>query len=212
LAGAAIAAPFAAHAGPITLTSNGAANTVDVDVLGNGDFEYRFSTDLTNHQITITPLIAGNVTSASYTGDNNFFCGGCIPEGNPYLTGAGAASFLNPFISSSAGILQKTSGTSGFAKGPWPNDGSFQFLGINFTDQGTNYIGWLQLSAQICDPADCSSNSTPASVTSQVSPFATVVINDLSAQAATPEPASIALLAVGAAGLAALRARRKRTS
>ncbi len=216
LAGAVLAAPFAAHAGsidfgPITVTSGGSPNSLSVDLLGNGDLEYTFTASLTSHDVTITPLSDANVSNAMYAGDNNFFCNGCLSEAIPFASGSAAASLLNPFISTPGGFLQKTGGSGGAVKGPWPNDGSFRYLGVSFTDRGTNYLGWIQLSAQVCDPSCPVSNTTSQVAATQVAtnPFASFTLVSGDIEAATPEPSSIALLAMGAAGLAALRARRK---
>ncbi len=207
LAGAALAVPFAAQAGPITVTTydgtytSTAGNPVSVglDLLNDGNTEFTIAASLDSDLITITPG-----SNASYIGSSTPFAT-ATPLADPSFV-----TLAQPFITDAGGKIQKT--LFGTPKLPWPTDGSFAYLGIQFQDNGTNYLGWIHLSATIFNPV---TNGTPAAQFAQtfaaVEPNATFTIDGVTFDAvSTPEPASIGLFALGAAGLAALRARRKR--
>jgi hypothetical protein len=115
------------------------------------------------------------------------------------------------FAQSGNGTLSKTNNNdSSFNDYPFPNDSKqFAYLGVEFQDpslgDGT-YYGWISVSAQtdaIATVNGWAFNNTPNSCIGAGQTSGTC------ADATAPEPSSLALFALGAAGLAAVRARRK---
>ena len=117
-------------------------------------------------------------------------------------------------------------------KGPWPaNPNDFAYLGVEFFIGTDSHYGWVHLSA--CTPddsTDCSSSSESTTLADLAAADpSTIVIDGYAYEtaagkgicagqttegpcnngSAVPEPSLLSLLAVGAAGLAAFRARRK---
>jgi hypothetical protein len=137
-------------------------------------------------------------------------------EASPLSFGADIGVGLDPSLSfyGGSGILQKTDGdpTTTAQKGPWPVDGSSAYLGIEFNAGGGLQYGWIQLSA--CTPDDAVSgnpcNVDPGIVTVSSYAYQTTPGVDIAAgdTGAVPEPSSIALFALGAAGLVAYRRRK----
>jgi hypothetical protein len=97
-------------------------------------------------------------------------------------------------------------------EGNWPNDlNQPQYIGLSFTDAGTaysgtttNYYGWALVGVAV------SPNSSQIEVYSYAyndTPNASIEAGQTAD--ATPEPGSLALMIVGAAGVVALKRRRK---
>jgi hypothetical protein len=114
------------------------------------------------------------------------------------------------------GILQKTEDPlTENMKGPWPTDGSSAYLGIEFNPGDGTHYGWIQLSA--CTPDDPTTDTTNAACNADpsiinVSSYAYQSVAGVDILAgdtgAVPEPSSIVLFALGAAGLVAYRRRK----
>ena len=202
LAGAALAVPALSHAGAITISTEmydttGTGVSVPLDLFGDNNVEFTIDANL-NTGVTITPA-----ANAFYAG----VAGAATPFTDPTL------ATMGPFINSPGGLIQKI--LSGSIKGPWPNDiTAYRYLGIQFMDNGITYVGWLQISTQACTtctiPAALSQGTQSSFSLPESGNFAGFSIIAGEADAVTPEPATISLFALGAAGLAVMRARRKR--
>jgi hypothetical protein len=185
----------AAHAGTVTVPVN-----EDVTYSGTASYDLTSSggPDLTFSTLSMGPAVAdADVTGAS---DASYAVDG---SGDPLASSAGATISSANLFGSSAGVLAGGKFEVGCVSGNFPCDGSTQYLGFEFTPGagGTDY-GYVALSVF----------ATPLSApTIEVQSFtyddsgASVTIPG----SATPEPGSFTLLAAGAAGIAALRARRK---
>ncbi len=114
-------------------------------------------------------------------------------------------------FSTGNGTLSKTSAVPILDDYPWPNDSTqFRYLGVEFQDAALGagtYFGWISVSAETDDAIATVNgfayNSTPNGC------IAAGQTTGICSLASAPEPSSLALLALGAAGLAVLRARRK---
>jgi hypothetical protein len=88
--------------------------------------------------------------------------------------------------------------------GNWPFGGSSPaYLGLDFTSSGDVYTAWAQI------VASAGSEGTLESATLVDYAYQTTPDVSIPAGAGAPEPSSIALFALGAAGIAVLRRRRK---
>jgi hypothetical protein len=109
-------------------------------------------------------------------------------------------------------------------EGPVPYNrykGNFQnnqnaYLGMTYEASGNIYLGWADILISASNGLGPASSQPPQGSfqrSDALPPSVTITIEDSGSQllsSATPEPSSIALFALGAAGLAALRTRRKK--
>jgi hypothetical protein len=204
LAGAAIGLPLAANADivytPLNVTvSSDTSTDATYQFQGpDGVNDFLFTASFQNWTDSVTPE-----NSSGYVGtDTN----------NPTPVPGGTQ------IGPSSGPFQLGTGTLTYGvvyeKGPWSNN-AFQLLGVEFYIGAVNpsdlHYGWISLSA--CTPAYKGSPCSDPSVI-QINGFAynTVANAPINAPASTPEPSALPMLALGAAGLAAFRARRKKAA
>jgi hypothetical protein len=206
LAGAALALPFAANADVIvdptqdqTITSSSTDSTGYLTV--NGINEFLFTASVGSGTDSVGPVASG----AGYVGTGTNI---------PMALSAGATIGAGSNFETGTGILQSTG--KAFQQGPWPNDpNTLAYLGVEFLIGGDLHYGWVGLTA--CTPdvsTDCQGGKKdPGVATIQITGFAYESAVKTPIQAgAVPEPSQLPLLALGAAGVAALRARRKRAA
>jgi PEP-CTERM motif len=195
LAGTAVLGlPMASQATIIPgITQTGTASTDEGSSTLNISFDNAAVTDFT--------LIAGFSTEGSYpyvsvSGPaTTFFVGSQSGEFAFYPT-AFAAAYPNPGgvtsgpLGGNSGKLLKLKSSS--TKGNFPNNSS-AYLGVVFQIGNQNYLGWADIAI--------SEETTDPTATLLSSAY-------LSTPLSSPEPSSIALFALGAAGLAVIRQRR----
>ena len=213
LAGAAAALPLAANAD--TIVYSGPQNIVGDANGSNGDQTHTVNVDGNSASaFTFTASNAG-IEKTVYVTPSNSATGYLVPS-----PGADPTPLSEGQIIGSAGTYVTGSGSNGTlsAKGyfgddsNWPATGTPAFLGITFRDAALGsdtYYGWIELSATTSesdakyDILGWAYNDAGNSIEAgQIGP-------DQFVPNPVPEPASLALLALGAAGLVALRARRK---
>lgn len=205
LAGAALALPIAANADIVfdptvqTITSSTTDSTGFLTV--NGINEFLFTASVGTFTDSVGPVASG----AAYVG---------TPTNVPTALTAGTQIGPASIFQTGTGVLQTTGPV--FQKGPWPADpNTVAYLGVEFLIGSDLHYGWVGLSA--CTPElfnDCHGGKKDAGVaTIQITGFAYEnTVGAPIAAGAVPEPSQLPLLALGAAGVAALRARRKRAA
>jgi hypothetical protein len=205
LAGAALALPFAANADVIidptqdqTITSSSTDSTGYLTV--NSINEFLFTASIGSNTDSVGPVASG----AGYVGTG---------PNTPAPLSAGTSIGSGSTFETGTGILQSSGKI--FQQGPWPNDpNTVAYLGVEFLIGSDLHYGWVGLTA--CTPdltTDCQGGKKdPGVATIQITGFAYESVANTPIQAGAPEPSQLPLLALGAAGVAALRARRKRAA
>ncbi len=223
LAGTALALPLAAHATIIsgtpdfTITDNGGGDQSYTLNVGGTD-QFTFTASFANDNDTVNPISMGG----SYIG----MAGGLFQPANV------ATPLQPPSVVDGTSTFTTVSGSLQSSKkiealkmwGPWPTDGSFAYLGVTFDINGASDYGWVEISAStptapyapLPSVSVLKSQSTtpilPATITIDQWAYQNngtgIVVGDLGGNS-VPEPSSLALFALGAAGIAAVRARRK---
>jgi hypothetical protein len=209
LAGAALALPLSAKAGTVIYSGiqDITLSSTSTDVIGSISLDgsandFSFDASFSSLTDTVTPLMVGSnplnayVSLTSLSNDPEALSfGATIGPGQNYSTGVGTLQ--------SSDFLQK---------GPWPKyPNSLAYLGVEFYIGTDLYYGWVGIIActndepNSCDP---SSSIVIQDWAYQSTPGVTITAG----QGEVPEPSTLALFALGAAGLAALRARRKRAA
>ncbi len=196
LAGSALLAAPAAHAsiiysGPLdTLVSAGGSLPVSLDG-GPADFTISV-TDTDGDTITVTPdSTDGGGTSRTLLLLGPVAYGTQLNSLNVKDDGTGNATKL---------LYIKGANTSG----PWLNFSSPGYLGVGFKAGTQEYLGWAELQLEQATPS-----ATLLGYAYNDVAGAPINTGDTGASAA-PEPSSLSLFALGAAGVLALRRRRKK--
>ncbi len=204
LAGAALGLPLAAHADivytPLNITiSTDTSTDASQDVQIGGVNEFLFTASWANGADTVTPLGSNGYVGTATNDPTPLSSGASIGSTSLFQTGTGSLAY-NP------GIYQKN----------WPKTGS-AFLGIEFyigaINPGDLHYGWINVSA--CVPGYGSPCNDPDPAVIQITGlgYNAVAGQSINAgQGAVPEPSALPLLALGAAGIAAFRARRKKAA
>jgi hypothetical protein len=219
LAGAALALPFAANADIIfdptqeqTISADSGDTATGYLTVG-GVNEFLFTANLPIATGPGGPY--GTDTVASAASGAEYLA--TISTNNPAPLTAGTIIGPSPSpglqFQTSTGTLQKSAKLE-FVKqfGPWPNDpNTVAYFGVEFVIYGDVHYGWVGLIA--CTPDDGNNCGTSDPSTIQITGFAYqgAANTPIAAGAgAVPEPSLLPLLALGAVGLTAFRARRKR--
>ena len=188
LGGAALALPIAGHAsvvysGPQNVTVDSSAPyTVNLD-----GSNFAFSTGVWTAFDPAAPTA------------NKLTYGNALVDGSGYARALNAGDMIGPTGTFNSDII--LSDTAG--NGNFPTDGAtFKYLGVEFTDPSnrtqTDY-GWIQASTTV-NPSE----------TIEVAGWAYDNSGAAIAAGQTPEPSFVALLGLGAAGLALFRHRKAR--
>lgn len=161
--------------------SSGIVTDWDVDNSGGSNFRLR-----------------NNSTWASLLGQAGL---GSLRGGNGQLSGLGAGFTVSQSMTWNAGFFQITSSQANIQTG-FPT-GSGQF-GFRFTNAANTYYGWGSL---VIDAAPAGQGFMITEAYYRSTPGAAIKVGEV--PVAVPEPTGMALLGLGAAGVAAWRARRK---
>jgi hypothetical protein len=210
LAGAALGLPLAANADikfvDLQQTVSSDTNpTFNLDMDGDGTIDFTFT--------------AGPISDTVTPGTGNGYVG--TDTNNPTPLAPGTSIDSTAAFETGTGVLQTTKQKKfpiDKQKGPWDTSGGFQYLGVEFyigaVNPGDLHYGWINLSA--CTPdknTNCGSSTDPGVI--QINGFAYNTAAGqpiIAGQGAVPEPSMLPLLALGAAGLAALRLRRNKAA
>jgi hypothetical protein len=220
LAGAALALPLASkadivvHTADISVVSDSTTGDVSFSLnlnplsdgaLGDSVNDFQFTASFSNQIDTVTPL-----------GSNGYV--GTDPN-KPTALQSGIVGPTDTF-EFGTGILQQTMGD--FQAGPWPGanlgvlgkPNGFAYLGVEFNIDSALHYGWVHLSA--CTPdffTSCGAGIDPAVITIDSYAYESAANTPITIPGTpTPEPSFLPLLALGAAGLGAFRARRKKAA
>ena len=201
-----------AHAAVVKTTSNTVlggfgttGNTVDFDIDGNGTADINlqnnsknggggyYLTQPTGRDTSIVQQAFTTPAGANTTRYSALNVGDTVGINSNFSNGI------------SGGDDNRIAGTgdSDTNRGLFPTDGTERYLGVAFTAGGNVYFGYLGL--KLNAPGDA--NNSKLTVTGYAydnTPFTDIAITPFSSTG-TPEPASLALLAVGGAGLLARR-------
>jgi hypothetical protein len=199
LAGAAIGLPLAAHADVVFTPLN-----VIVSSDSSTDATYQFQGPDGVNDFLFTASFQGS--SDSVTPENS---SGYVGTDTNNPTPVAGGTLIGPSSTFQTGAGTLTYGEF-YEKGPWSNN-AFQLLGVEFYIGAVNssdlHYGYISLSA--CTPAFKGSPCSDSVI--QINGFAYNTIANAPINP-TPEPSALPLLALGAAGLAAFRARRKKVA
>jgi hypothetical protein len=128
---------------------------------------------------------------------------------NPYALAAGAEIYANAVTTTTGKLSAYVTYPEHLYVGNWSHTGSPAYLGVVFQISGATHVGWAQIATSVtttmasAELIDYAYNSVAYDGTNAVA--SSIAAGDTGA----PEPSSLALYALGAAGIAALRRRRK---
>ncbi len=183
LAGGALLAAPAAHAtivysGPLDTVADAGQN-IDVSFNPLASGVTNFTIEVSTTQIDVTGILS-----------SVFFDIGPLAAGTP-ITVADVTS--NPLLV----LVNKLN----FAThvGPWVGVSDPAYLAVKFSVSSQQYLGWVELQLNESTPS-----ATLLGYAYNDQPLASITVGDTG----TPEPGSLTLFALGAAGLLALRRRR----
>jgi len=184
-------------------------NPLSDGVLGDSIDDFTFTASLNNLTDTVTPLGSNGYVGTATDNPTPLNAGAVVGPGSTFQTGTGTLQSTDPLAGPPGGLQQ----------GPWPTAffktaNGFAYLGVEFNIDGALHYGWVHLSA--CTPdffTDCAGGSDPSSITIDSFAYESAANTPITIPGtATPEPSFLPLLALGAAGIGAFRARRKKAA
>ena len=170
-------------AGPaLSITGVGSSTQLDLNGDSLNDFTFSIGQSGALTSMTVTPL------GTSHVADSGGYAALYAPGD---LIDASAS-----FVGTPRDLATYKAGP-GYA-GNWPNDGTPGYLGLSFDLSGETYYGWAQVGTNFSSTTlsvyDWAYNDTPAT----------------GLDAGVPEPSTLGLFCLGAAGVLALRRRKQR--
>ena len=200
--GAVLAAPAAAHA---SIIYSGAVGS-NINVSGAGPVNDTLNVTLDGSLTDFTLMAeidAGNLAGVSVAGPGTTFFVADVNGPQALTLGAliSAANATGP-----GGYLSRSTGTTLFSAktGNWDPNLAAAYLGVRFDISGSAHYGWAQLTVDVNNGGPAGVNLVDYAYEDQ----AGVGISAGQTASAVPEPSSLALFAIGAAGLMALRRKR----
>lgn len=194
-------APAQVTTTPQTLTVNSTTTTQSLPVSFDGiatDFTLGLNYNGSYPSIYVTPgTTASFLGSAGYP--TAFPSAGAVPGGSG-STFVGPGTLVYKLTKAQFDVRGEDIPPYG---GNWAFANDDSWLGVLFDSNGVQYLGWAQISTQMTSGSAQSLITNSSDIES-----ATATLESIGYELATPEPASIALLALGAAGLLLLRKRR----
>ena len=200
MAGSAVlGVPAVSHASTILFQSVNQPITTS-----NSPFAVSFDGSATDFTIAASEIGVQGVQA--YVQNGSVFLG---PAGfNPLALAMGAEIYANS-TTTSIGKLA-TVYNSGYY-GNWPHTGSPAYLGVVFQISGATHVGWAQIATSVSSAMSSAELIDYAYNTVAYDGTNAVESSIAAGETGTPEPSSLALYALGAAGILALRRRRKST-
>ncbi len=183
---AALGLPAAAHAstiynGSASFSITGAGSSASLDINGDSTNDFTFSISVGNGRTFMSVLPLGiNAVAGSAGLVAMYTPGDLIDATAPFVTGSNdLASFKSGYI------------------GNWASDGTPGYMGLSFDLSGSTYYGWARAGTDF------------STTTLTVYDWAYNDQAGAGLEAGIPEPTTLGLFCLGAAGVLALR-RRKR--
>ena len=191
---------------PTPVVVNNTSVFFDLNSDGNNDVLVGHSSGISggDSQVDASVLVAASIGVAGDPAGPQF----TLPFAAGTLIDASATYKFGNFLAINTDNSPRTGNTGYWANGgagpaSWPgaNQAFRGYMGVEFKDAASNpFFGWVDLATKAYDPADLASYE----VTVYGYAYETVSGQGIAAGAtAVPEPDSLALLAVGAAGLLA---------
>ena len=191
LAAMPVASPAAVIYSGIRNLSATSSNTVDLDQAIGVDVNGDSTLDL---HLFLGATVALGAGSSGGQGDGSGF----------YLQSMGSGQSIGPIGGNwkLSGILAAVGSNPVPVEGPWAPPNQTGTFGFAFNDSSALYYGWAR--------ANVDFDLTAVTGTATLIDWAYENQPDTSIHTPVPEPSTLSLLALGAAGLAAVRARRNR--
>jgi hypothetical protein len=202
MAGAALTLPLAANAGVITGSGPGlissATSPFTFDIDGDGTNDLSFTVNAGIPADTVLALGSNAFVGTSGGNATPLTAGMTIDGTNATATGTGTLQTSQIMKFKTFKLVQV---------GPWPfPSGGAAYLGVQFQISGETHYGWVQLGATTNDFVGAPNQIDLMAFGYETNPNTGI---GAGATSETPEPATLSLLALGAAGVLAARRRRR---